>query len=436
MNIRKSALELLNKYEEGGQYVNLSLASHSLDGISIEERRLLTSLLYTAVEKKITYDYYISSLGAREITKIDPVTKNILRLGLCQILEFSSVPDFAAVNETVKLARNPGERSFVNGLLRAAVKKKAELPLPDKDKKFPRYLSVKYSFPLPTVKLFISLYGEEEAEKLLDYYNNEKYTDLLVNTERMTVEELLSELSGKGLKAEVSCEIENSVRIYSPFAVESISSFGKGGFLVQDIASTLAVSALSPRKGERLVDVCSAPGGKSMCCAIMMKNDGEIFSFDLHESKLSLIERSRDRLGLDIIKVNDRDARYPDERLLGTADKVLCDVPCSGLGVLGKKPDLRYKDVTDTEELASLQYEILTSSVKYLKVGGELLYSTCTLNPLENEAVVDRFLKENPEYQALDFKTGSFESASGKLTLVPHKTRSDGFFMAKIKRLV
>lgn len=435
MNIRKSALDLLNKYELGGQYVNLSLASHSLDGISREERRLLTSLLYTAVERKLTYDYYISALSSREIGKIDLVTKNILRLGLCQLLDLSSVPDFAAVNETVKLARNPGERAFVNGVLRSAAKNKGALPLPDKNKNYRRYLSVKYSFPLPTVKLFDSLFGIEDTERLLNYYNSEKYTDIFVNTERTSREQILAELSEKGIDARANEHSEGSVRISGSISVEGLSSFKEGKFFVQDIASSIAVAALSPKAGERLIDVCSAPGGKSFSSAIMMKNEGEIFSFDLHESKLSLIEGGRDRLGLGIIKVSDRDARYPDESLLDTADKVLCDVPCSGLGVLAKKPDLRYKDVSDTEELAALQLEILKASVRYLKVGGELLYSTCTLNPIENEETVKRFLSENSDYRAVDFESGGFKSEKGMLTLAPHKHGCDGFFMAKIKRL-
>ncbi len=435
MNIRKTALELLNKYEMSGQYVNLSLSAHSLDGISLEERRLITSLLYTAVEHKITYDYYISALSKRDIAKIDTVTKNILRLGFCQLVDIDSIPDFAAVNETVKLARNPGERSFVNGILRSAAKMKKDLPMPDKEKNYRRYLSVKYSFPLATVKLFDSLFGTEDTEKLLTYYNTEKYTDIFVNSLRTSREELVKELSELGITAENNSVSDLSLRINEPINVERLSSFKEGKFFVQDMASTTAVTALSPKKGDRLIDVCSAPGGKSFSSAVMMENSGEIFSFDLHESKLSLIEGGRDRLGLDIIRVSDRDARIPDESLFGTADKVLCDVPCSGLGVLSKKPDLRYKDITDTRELTGLQLEILRASSRYLKVGGELLYSTCTLNPAENGEIVSTFLNDNTDFESVDFTVGKLASDGGSLTLLPHKTRCDGFFMAKIKRL-
>ncbi len=435
MNIRSAALELLNKYEMSEQYINLSLYSHSLDGISREERRLITSLLYTAVEHKITYDYLICAISKRESAKIDIVTKNILRLGLCQLLDIDSIPDFAAVNETVKLARNPGERSFVNGVLRTASKNKDSLPMPERDRNCKRYLSVKYSFPLPTVKLFASLYGEEQTEELLHFYNTAKYTDILVNTEKTSREQLILSLEKEGIAAEKSPYSDFSLRIEDSFNPENVSAFKNGEFFVQDIASTLAVTALSPRGGDRLVDVCSAPGGKSFTSAVFMKNKGEIFSFDLHESKLSLIEEGRDRLGLNIIKVDERDAKRPKDELLGTADKVLCDVPCSGLGVLSKKPDLRYKDISDTEQLAALQLEILRASAGYLKIGGELLYSTCTLNPAENGENLDKFLSENKSFVPVDFSVGGISSEDGRLTLIPHKNRSDGFFMAKIKRI-
>ncbi len=435
MNIRKTALELLNKYEMGEQYVNLTLSSHLLDSATNEERRLITSLLYTAVEHKITYDYYISSLSGRDIKKLDTVTVNILRLGFCQLVDISSIPDFAAVNETVKLCRNPGEKAFVNGILRTASKNKENLPLPDVNKNYRRYLSVKYSFPLATVKLFDALFGREDTERLLTYYNTSKYTDLFVNTLKISRSELISYLKEKGITAKENSDSAYSLRVEEPINASALEAFSLGRLFVQDIASTIAVAALSPKPGDRLIDVCSAPGGKSLASAVMMENKGEIFSFDLHESKLSLIESGRDRLGLDIIKVNERDALTPDETLLSTADKLICDVPCSGLGVLSKKPDLRYKDISDTEELSALQLEILKASSEYLKSGGEMIYSTCTLNPEENERNVEKFLMDNKEFVLVDFAVGELHSEGGMLTLLPHKNMCDGFFIAKLKRI-
>lgn len=432
MNIRQIALRILDEYELGGKYINLALSTHSADNLTREEKAALTVLLYTVVERKLTYDYYICAISKRSDSDIDIHTKNILRLGLCQLVDMTSIPDFAAVNETVKLARQKGERAFVNGILRAAQRMKNSLPMPSEEKNYKRYLSVKYSFPLDTVKHFDSLFGREETENLLKFYNEAKYTDITVNTNKISVKEYKAALSERGIVTEECTGIENTLRINNSVNPERLYGFSEGYFFVQDRASLISALALSPEKGDILVDVCSAPGGKSFSSAILMGNEGKIHSFDLHESKLSLITSGRDRLGLNIIDVDQGDATCPKEELFGTADKLICDAPCSGLGVLGKKPDLRYKDMDSISELPSLQLKILSESVKYLKVGGVTVYSTCTLNPRENEDVVSAFLSENSDFELVPFKVGEFSAESGMLTLLPHKHNADGFFMAKI----
>lgn len=432
MNIRQIALRILDEYELGGKYINLALSTHAADNLTREEKAALTVLLYTVVEKKLTYDYYICALSKRSDSDIDIHTKNILRLGLCQLIDMTSIPDFAAVNETVKLARQKGERAFVNGVLRAAERQKNSLPMPPEAKNYKRYLSVKYSFPLDTVKHFDSLFGREDTEALLKFYNETKYTDITVNTTKMSVSDYRAALASRGVETETCPGIENTLRIKNSVNPERLFGFKEGYFLVQDRASLVSALALAPESGDTVIDVCSAPGGKSFSSAILMKNEGKISSFDLHESKLSLIESGKARLGLLIIDVSARDATEPDESLFGTADKLICDAPCSGLGVLGKKPDLRYKDMASIAELPALQLQILTESVKYLKVGGTAVYSTCTLNPLENEDVVSAFLSENPNFELVPFKAGEYCADSGMLTLLPHKHNTDGFFMAKI----
>lgn len=432
MNIRQIALRILDEYEAGGKYVNLSLASHITDGLTREERAQLTVLLYTSVERKLTYDYYISALAGRSTDSLDQHTQNILRLGLCQIVDMTSVPDFAAVNESVKLARSKGEKSFVNGILRAAVRAKDSLPMPPEAKNYKRYLSVKHSFPLGIVKHFDSLYGRENTEKILEFYNTEKYTDITVNTTKISTEDYLTMLEKSGISALKSTDVPTSVRISASVSPERLPGFSDGLFFVQDRASAVSSRALSPIRDGVAVDVCSAPGGKSFASAILSADSGKIYSFDLHESKLSLIESGADRLGLASISVDERDALCPYESLLGRADRVICDVPCSGLGVLGKKPDLRYKDLSALTSLPPLQLDILTASARYLKPGGELLYSTCTLNPAENEQVVAKFLEANPDFVACDFTVGSLSSSDGMLYMLPHVHATDGFFMAKI----
>ena len=435
MNIRKIALDLLMKYEASDTYINLALSSHSADRLNREERAALTALLYTTVEKKLTFDYYISAISGRGTDDIDPYTKNVLRLGICQILEMNSVPDFAAVNESVKLARNKGEAGFINALLRSVVRQKDCLPLPREDKNYRRYLSVKYSFPLWIVKAFDKLYGREKTEELLGVFNEQKYTDLTANTIKTTAESLRRSIEAAGIETVDSLVPQYTVRIPRSVNPEHIPGFSDGEFFVQDSACVVSALALEPKEGERVIDVCSCPGGKSFIAAIIMNDKGEIHSFDLHESKLSLIADGSERLGLVSLNIDCVDATSPKEELFGTADKVICDVPCSGLGVLAKKPDLRYKSEESALELPPLQYDILSASARYLKVGGEILYSTCTLRREENEDIVEKFLECNPEFTKIDFTVGNLSSTDGMLTLLPSVHNTDGFFMAKLKKV-
>lgn len=434
INVRSVALALLSEYEEQGKYVNLSLNSHKADKLSDSERGQLTALLYTTVEHKLTYDYYIASLSGRSIDKIDSTTKNILRLGLCQLFDMSGIPTHAAVNETVRLARGAGERSFVNGILREADRRRNALPLPDAKKNFARYLSVKYSFPTWLVKRYVSVFGEDDTERLLIYFNNIPATDLTVNTLKVTCEEYIEKLSAIGISAKKSDLSPLSVRISDSVDPRKLPGYSEGEFFVQDASSSASVSVLSAKAGETVIDTCSCPGGKSFATSIAMQDKGKIYSFDIHESKLPLIESGAERLGISSLTVSVRDALTPDESLFGKADAVICDAPCSGLGVLAKKPDLRYKSEEDIASLPTLQYEILKASAKYLKPGGRMIYSTCTLLPEENGGVVDRFLSENRGFRALDFKIGEYESENGKFTFIPYIHKTDGFFVSLIEK--
>ena len=434
MNIREIALSLLEGYEAGGKYVNLALSSHITDKLTPAEISSLTALLYTTVEQKLRYDYYIGALSGRSNSDINPTTRNILRLGLCQILDMHSVPDFAAVNETVKLCGSRGERSFVNGVLRAAVRTKDNMPTPPMEKNYNRYLSVKHSFPLWIVKMLSEVVGEGEIDSLLEFYNTYKYTDITVNKAKTALDKVKAELSSLGLDVSTHIDTSMTLRVMSSFNPEKIDGFRDGKFFIQDTASAIAARALDATSGDVIVDVCSAPGGKSFAAAILAGDECEIHSFDIHESKLSLIEEGAKRLGLKSIHAQCKDALVGDSSLFGRADRVICDAPCSGLGVLSKKPDLRYKSEESVRDLPALQLEILKSSARYLKPGGVLIYSTCTLNPKENGEVVDTFLSENHEFFSVDFEVGGISSDNGRLTLIPHIHKTDGFFIAKLKR--
>lgn len=436
MTVRELALSMLDSYELEGKYVNLLLSSHRADSLTREERASLTALLYTVTEHKLTYDYYISSVAKRDKTKIDIHTLNILRLGVCQIADMNSIPDFAAVNESVKLARGKGERAFVNAVLRkiASLKENGELPLPDRAKSPARYLSVYYSFPLWITKHFISLLGESGAESLLARYNRHDTTDLTVNLTKISRDGYLALLRDLGYKADPSGISRLTVRIFGACDPKRLPGFEEGFFFVQDTASAFATLALMPETGDKIVDVCACPGGKSFASAVLTENRAEILSLDLHESKLSLVSSGAQRLGFSSITVGAADARIGKEELFGKFDRLICDAPCSGLGVLGKKPDIRYRDEGGLDELPALQYEILASSSRYLRPGGEMIYSTCTLNPAENEEIVRRFLDTHHDFSSVEFEVGGLTSTDGMITLYPHMNETDGFFVAKLRK--
>ena len=435
MTIFELAYRLLGQYEASGKYVNLSLNSHLVDGVSKENKAILTALLYKTVEKKLTYDYYISAISKRGMDKISPEARDAIRLGLCAMLDMKSFPDHAAVNEAVKLVRGKGEKSFVNGVLRAAAREKSSLPMPDKGKNAARYYSVYYSMPLATVKYFISLFGESDAVKLFESVNSpERKTTLTVNTLKISVDNFISKLEAAGYPAKKSLYSPVSVSVEGSLDPRAIPGFSEGEFFVQDEASAISALALGVKEGESVADVCSAPGGKSFLIAIASSDKADVRSYDIHESKISLISSGAERLGLKSISAEPRDALLPDESLFGKIDKLLCDVPCAGLGVLSKKPDLRYKDITSLSELSELQLSILTASAKYLKVGGELVYSTCTLRKEENTDVVEAFLSANPDFERVDFSVGSLVSENASLTLYPHIHGTDGFFISKLRK--
>lgn len=431
-NLRRIAYRLLCRWEAGDSYANLVLSTHELDTLSRQEKARVTALFYTAVEHKITYDYLIGALSARSPESLDPSVRNLLRLGLAQILDLSKIPVPVAVNETVALAQNPGERSFVNALLRRAAREKDKLPFPDRKKNAARYLSVRWSFPLPTVRTFLALYGEENTEKLLSTFNEKSPLTLTVNTAKISRDDFMKMLEEADIAAEKTEHSPYGVRLSADApAPTALPGFAEGDFFVQDEASQLAVLALDPKPGDFVIDTCAAPGGKAFLSAVLTGRD--VRAFDLHETKLSLISDGAARLGLPV-SVAARDATDPDPTLAGKADAVLCDVPCSGLGVLGKKPDLRYKDITALETLPPLQKTILAASASYVRPGGTLVYSTCTLNPAENGDVVRDFLAAHPDFSAADFSLGGFESRDGMLSTLPYCDRMDGFFIAKMKK--
>lgn len=432
MNVRKTALRLVMEWEERRTYVNITVPGAS-DKLPPRDKTLLTALVYGTVERLITLDYFIGAFSARSPKDLDLYTRCLLRLGLYQVLYFKGIPAHAAVNETVNLARNPAERGFVNAILRTAVRRRQDLPMPPRDKNLARYLSVRYSVPLWIVKRFLSDF-DDETEALLDAFDRRPPLTLAVNTMKISREEFLAKLAEGGIYAAPTPYAPRGVQLAESTSPKSLPGFEEGWFWVQDEASQLAVAALGAEAGETVLDLCACPGGKSFGAAVDMKDSGRVCSFDLHESKLPLVISGAERLGLESLSVAQHDATVPMEDWVGRADRVICDVPCSGLGVLAKKPDLRYRAEEGVLTLPLLQYAILENAASYVKAGGVLLYSTCTLSRAENQETVARFLAEHGEFAPEDFSFGEPESKGGMLLLTPHKHRTDGFFLCKMRK--
>lgn len=418
-----------------GKYSNLELSSvikkYNFTGL---DKSFFTALFYGTVERMLTIDYCISKVSSIKTEKIDNMVMCLLRTGIYQILFMDKVPDSAAVNESVELAKRYCPKSsvgFVNAVLRKTAANKEKLFSMMKSEKGLRSVSLLSSIPLEIIESFERSYGRENAVKIAAHFSQASpYVTLRVNTLRTTREKMLAALGNIASPSDI---VPSAIRLSGSFPMEDLYGFSDGLFFVQDEVSQLAASFISKdvlHDGARIVDVCACPGGKSFSAAINLSDNAEIFSFDLHKNKLSLIESGAARLGISCIKTDARDAREPDETLFGTAEAVICDVPCSGLGVLAKKPDIRFKPLSESQRLPEIQAAILRESVKYLKPGGFLIYSTCTLNKAENEDIVNRFLEENSDFCLSDDTI--LDGKKGMATIFPFEHATDGFFIAKI----
>lgn len=427
---RRLAADSLVKWEKLGKYAGLEAASTlGRDVLKGADRGLYSALVYGAVERAVTLDHIIDEYSSTPAIKLEPIVRAVLRLGLYQLLYMDKIPDHAAVSESVELVPRRAA-GLVNGVLRAFIRKGKSYALPKREESLDGHLSVKYSVPEELCRFFVDSYGVEDAEGILSCSFGGDRICLRVNTLKCTVEEAMARLSDKGAFAQVS-EIVPQVLVTS--GSEFLSGIEEGLWFVQDEASAAAVQVLAPETGADVIDLCAAPGGKSFGCAIAMENKGTVRSFDIHENKLSLIRDGAERLGIDIISAYVGDGKSPKKELWGTGDFVICDAPCSGFGVLSKKPDIRYKSPSEIAGLPDIQYDILCGAAKCVRVGGVLMYSTCTLNPLENEGVFERFREEHPEFEPEPFELLGMGSG-GYATLMPHKTGTDGFFISKFRR--
>lgn len=434
---RNIALNVLLKIEQDDAYSNIALNNaireNKLNGL---DSSFVSALVYGVLERQITLDYIIRQYSKIPLRKIETKTKIILRLGILQLLFMDKVPESAAVNESVNLAKKhklQKSSGFINGILRSITRAEVKYTLPDKTDKV-RYYSIKYSAPQELTKLWLNSYGELNTEKLLSSLNGRPQICARVNTLKTDKKSLCAELLDEKVNTEDIPFLKNAVYLKNTGSIENLKSFKQGKFHIQDASSQLCVDYLSPKPREIMLDICSAPGGKSFTSAQYMNDRGKIFSCDLYDHKLKLINACAKRLGINSIVTLKRDGAS-SEIQLPIADKILCDVPCSGLGILSRKPEIRYKDNLINEELPEIQYKILCKSAEYLANGGRLVYSTCTLNPAENNNNVRRFLEEHPDFYGVkitlpDGVERAFDEEDYELTLMPHTAKTDGFYIA------
>ena len=418
-NPRKAAVKALLKVENDSAYSNIALnAVLRESGLENADRAFASAIFYGVLDRRITIDFILSKFIKTPLKKVAPFTLEVLRSAVYQIMFMDKVPDSAAVNEAVKLIKSSRESrnaGFANAILRNILRNEITLP----DGKDPQSLSVKYSCPEWIINSFITDYGADTAEELLKESLKPAPVIIRVNTLKTDTATLKTELEKRGIPSDTA-ETDNALILKKGIDAADFDLYKMGFFYAEDISSQTAVSVLNPQKGERVLDMCAAPGGKSFTMALLMENAGEIVSCDLYEQRVGLIESGAERLGIDIIKPMTADAsRYNED--LGKFDCILCDVPCSGLGVLRRKPDIKYKPENDFAELEALQHKILENAARYLKKGGRILYSTCTLRRAENEKLVNSFIMEYNGFRKM------YEH-----TYLPHIDKTDGFYCALI----
>ena len=401
---RKTAFEILFEIEKEEAYSNLTI-NRFLEKNKPDNPAFIRELVYGVLENKILLDYYLDKLIPSGIKKVKKKEATLLRLGLYQLIFMDSVPDYAAVNETVTLAKKlvRGREGFINGVLRGYMKKGSEIKLPDETKDLKHYLSIKYSFPLWLIEKWDKQYGMEECKKLLEASNARPKLSIRVNVNKTSREELKDYLEEKGDEVTEGTFSNRTLHVKGSGLLEDVR-YTEGYFSIQDEASTVAADELGAKPGETVIDVCAAPGGKTSAIAELMGNNGKVYSCDIYEHKLELIDKLAERLDLSIIEPTLLDGTSGNAEWNETADRVLADVPCSGLGVIRRKPEIKYKDITDFRELVKIQKSILENAANYVKPGGTLVYSTCTINKDENELQVKAFLENNNGFELISEK--------------------------------
>lgn len=421
---RKTAYFTLLEMEKNQAFSNLEL-NKQIKEHKPDSPAFVRELVYGVTETKLYLDHILRQLIPKGLKGVKKQPLTLLRMGLYQMIYMDSVPDYAAVSETVKLARRmiPGRDGFVNGVLRGYSQKAGMIAMPDKETEPVQYLSTRYSYAEWIVRLWINQYGEETAEEILQAQNCKAPLSIRVNSLKTSPSALRARLETEGFAVEEGKHSKNVLLVKGTGLLDS-SAYREGLFSVQDESSVLTAECLDPQPGETVLDLCAAPGGKTLAMAEHMQNRGRILAFDLYLHKLELLEKEAERLGVTIVETQERDTSVLRQELVESADKVLVDGPCSGLGVIRRKPEIKYREITDDgRSLAKKQLEILSCAGRYVKPGGLLVYSTCTVNKIENAEVATKFLKANRQFELV-----------GSRQLLPGSDATDGFYICKMRR--
>ncbi len=428
---RKAALDILIAYERDGAYPNLELKKRLRNIESDRDRRFISALIYGVIEKKLTLDYYIDKVSSVKLRKINTVVLNVLRMGLYQII-FLSTPESAACNSSVELTKTNGQMKsagFVNAVLRKLSQLYHDIPLPENKTE---YLSVKYSVSPSVLKILVDSLGEQNTKRYLEYKADESKTIYIAaNTVKLCDDKLTEILCKEGITA-LKTDLNGLFQIQSGFDIENTDAYRRGLFHVIGKTSYLAAKAVGAKCNDIFYDMCAAPGGKTFAVSYMSNGQADITAFDLHKHKIDNIEKNIKRLGLSNIKTIAFDSTKTDEKMISTADCALCDVPCSGLGILHKKPDIKYKEIHEAS-LINVQKRILENAALYLKPGGRLVYSTCTVNKNENIKVICEFLQNNTQFE-IDKTVNLYNNEYGQKLFLPYEDNTDGFYIAVLKK--
>ena len=428
---RDTALSVLIACRKNGAWLDAALKQQlARDRLDRRDAALATRLASAVIQNRLLLDWWISHYVKGRLTTLQPVVLDVLRLGTCQLRFFDRLPPSAVVNETVAQAKrlaNPRAAGLVNGVLRTMIRQPDRMTLPEE-------LSLRYSHPQALVDLLEANVGREKLEPLLRCHNEIPGTFLQANSLRTSCQALALDLTAEGLTVQPHPWLPDCVTVTGG-GLEQTDAFRGGRFYVQDPAARLAVTALDPHPGEKVLDCCAAPGGKSFGAAIAMNNQGTLVSCDIYPHKVDLIRAGAERLGLDTVEAQLRDASASNPDWAEAFDRIIADVPCSGLGVIRKKPDIRYKDLTPLEGLPAVQRRILEAQATHLRPGGVLVYATCTILKRENEDVVTAFLADHPDFSPEPLELpGIGHVENGMKTLLPCDEGTDGFFIAKLRK--